>query len=128
MDASDLLDLDFEGSVTLDGVRLNIDVALQYLNAWFSGNGAAAIYNLMEDAATAEISRAQLWQWIRHGARLGDGQTVDVEMYRSLRDKEFNQLTQAGRQRYPEAAEVLDQLVLAKTFEPFLTLPAYAKL
>lgn len=128
VDAADLLDFDCGGSVTQGGVRLNIDVALQYLNAWFSGNGAAAIYNLMEDAATAEISRAQLWQWIRHGARLGDDQTVDAEMYRSLRDKEFNRLTQAGSQRYPEAAEVLDQLVLAKTFEPFLTLPAYARL
>ena len=125
---SDLLDLDFEGSVTHDGVRMNIDVGLQYLNAWFSGNGAAAIYNLMEDAATAEISRAQLWQWIRHGAKLDDGRPVNTEMYKRLRDEEYARLTSKGVQKYPEAVKTLDQLVLTDKFEPFLTLPAYKKL
>jgi malate synthase len=124
----DLLDLDFEGNVTHEGVRMNIDVALQYLNAWFSGNGAAAIYNLMEDAATAEISRAQLWQWIRHGAKLADGRTVNNEMYKNLRDEEYARLTSQGAQRYPEAVETLDKLVLTERFAPFLTLPAYEKL
>jgi malate synthase len=125
VDATDLLDTDFAGSVTADGVRLNVDVALQYLNAWLSGNGAAAIYNLMEDAATAEISRAQLWQSIRHGAALGGGGTVDADLYRRVRAEEFARLTEGGAQRYPEAAEILDALVLSESFEPFLTLPAY---
>ena len=126
--ASDLLDLDFPGAITQEGVRLNVDVALQYLNAWFSGNGAAAIYNLMEDAATAEISRAQLWQWIRHGARLDDGRPVNEEMYRNLRSAEFRRLTRNGKGRFQDAAEVLDALVLSPEFEPFLTLPAYQRL
>ncbi len=125
---ADLLDTDFPGSVTLEGVRLNVDVALQYLNAWLSGNGAAAIYNLMEDAATAEISRAQLWQWIRLGAKLPDGRAVDDELYRTLRDDELERLTEGGDGRYREAAEILDMVVLAETFMPFLTLPAYERL
>ena len=126
--AAELLDTDFPGNVTLDGVRLNVDVALQYLNAWLSGNGAAAIYNLMEDAATAEISRAQLWQWIRHGATLPDGTRVDSDLYRRLRDEEIGRLTGQGEGRYREAVEILDALVLADDFAPFLTLPAYERL
>ena len=125
---ADLLDTDFPGSVTLEGVRLNVDVALQYLNAWLSGNGAVAIYNLMEDTATAEISRAQLWQWIRLGAKLPDGRAVDDELYRTLRDDELQRLTERAEGRYREAAEILDMVVLAETFMPFLTLPAYERL
>ena len=82
----------------------------------------------MEDAATAEISRAQLWQWIRHGAKLDDGRPVNTEMYKRLRDEEYARLTSKGVQKYPEAVKTLDQLVLTDKFEPFLTLPAYKKL
>src|SRR5690606_11470941 len=77
-----------DGTITEAGVRLNVSVALQYLNAWLNGNGAAAINNLMEDAATAEISRSQLWQWIRHGAKLDDGRPVTRDLYTRIRQEE----------------------------------------
>jgi malate synthase len=111
------------GAVTEGGFRLNINVALQYLNSWLMGNGAAAIHNLMEDAATAEISRAQLWQWIRNAAKLSDGRTASADLYRQVRDEEMKGLGGGGRLR--ESAEILDGLVLAKDFPEFLTLPAY---
>ena len=123
--ARELLDLRIDAPVTLAGVRLNVDVALQYLDAWLDGNGAAAIYNLMEDAATAEISRAQLWQWIRHGVTTSDGRRVDAALYREVRDEELARLTAGGPRRYAQAAALLDRLVLADQLEPFLTVPAY---
>jgi len=113
------------GKITEAGFRLNVDVALQYLNSWLLENGAAAIYNLMEDAATAEISRAQLWQWIHHGAKLDDGRAASEELYRSTRDEQLARLTKEGPGRYKEAAQVLDSLVLTKEFQEFLPLPAY---
>ncbi len=114
-----------DGKITEAGFRLNVDVALQYINSWLLENGAAAIYNLMEDAATAEISRAQLWQWIHHGAKLDDGRPASEAMYRTTRDAQLARLTESGPGRYREAAEILDSLVLTKTFPEFLTLPAY---
>ncbi|MGZ6131694.1 MAG: malate synthase A [Myxococcaceae bacterium] len=114
-----------DGKITEAGFRLNVDVALQYINSWLLENGAAAIYNLMEDAATAEISRAQLWQWIHHGAKLDDGRVATEDLYRTTRDAQLARLTQEGPGRYREAAEVLDSLVLTQTFAEFLTLPAY---
>jgi malate synthase len=123
-DAAALVNTTIEGGrITEDGVRNNVSVALQYLNAWLLGNGAAAIYNLMEDAATAEISRAQLWQWIKNSAALVDGHTVTREMYEQVRNEELAKLGSEGR--YKEAADILDSLVLNDQFEPFLTLPAY---
>ena len=113
------------GQITEAGVRLNISVALQYLNAWLNGNGAAAINNLMEDAATAEISRSQLWQWIYHGAKLDDGQAVTAALYTRLRDAELAKLGGSAVGRYEESAELLDQLVLNPEFVEFLTFPAY---
>ncbi len=112
------------GKVTEAGFRTNINVALQYLQQWLGGNGAAAIHNLMEDAATAEISRAQLWQWIHDGARLDDGRTASAELYAKIRDEELKSLP--GDYRKP--VEVLDGLVTAKAFAEFLTLPAYKHL
>ncbi len=114
------------GEVTEAGARNNISVALQYLSAWLSGTGAAAIFNLMEDAATAEISRAQLWQWLRHGATLVSGETFSETHYRTLRDDELAKLGDAPH--LAAAAALLDTLVLEGTFAPFLTLGAYSRL
>ena len=113
------------GQITEGGVRLNVSVALQYINAWLNGNGAAAINNLMEDAATAEISRSQIWQWIRHGAKLADGRPVTRDLYRQIRDEELHKLGGPGAERYEEAAELLDKLILTDQFIEFLTLIAY---
>lgn len=110
-------------SITDGGVRMNVSVALQYIDSWLRGNGAAAINNLMEDAATAEISRAQIWQWIRTGSTTEDGEPITIERYRRTRDEELDRL---GRTPTLEAAAgVLNQLVESDEFIPFLTIPAY---
>jgi malate synthase len=119
-----------DGRVTEEGVRNNVSVALQYIEAWLAGNGAVAINNLMEDAATAEISRAQLWQWIRHRAPLeGDGE-MTPDVYCRIRDEEMEGLGRAREDtRDLECArQLLDDLVLGDEFGEFLTLPAYALL
>ncbi|HEX5591283.1 MAG TPA: hypothetical protein VFX65_13415, partial [Candidatus Limnocylindrales bacterium] len=118
------------GRITEAGVRLNVSVALQYLDAWLSGNGAAAINNLMEDAATAEISRSQLWQWRVTGAPLDDGRPLTAERYRAIRDEELAAIRGSGAAagRLDDAVGVLDALVLADEFEAFLTPRAYALL
>jgi malate synthase len=116
------------GTTTEEGLRSNVSVALQYVDSWLQGTGAAAINNLMEDAATAEISRAQLWQWRRHGATTPDGQAITAERYRTVREEELAKIGGPERGRLREAAEILDKLVLAEEFVPFLTLPAGAYL
>ncbi|MHB0948023.1 MAG: malate synthase A [Gemmatimonadaceae bacterium] len=129
-DAQKLLDLRVEGGqVTREGVRLNVNVALQYIAAWLAGQGAVAIHNLMEDAATAEISRTQLWQWVHRNARLADGGTVSAQMYQEIRDRELASLKGGAGVpgRYDEAAALLDQLVLGE-YEEFLTVPGYQRL
>ncbi|HYS09110.1 MAG TPA: malate synthase A [Myxococcales bacterium] len=113
------------GTITEAGVRNNISVALQYLSAWLGGNGAVAIFNLMEDAATAEISRAQLWQWVQNGAKLADGRTIDGPLYGKLRDEEVGKLPDSPQLR--QARKILDDLVQGE-FIDFLTLPAYEQL
>ncbi|HYZ89125.1 MAG TPA: malate synthase A [Myxococcales bacterium] len=124
--AEQLTDTRIPGSsVTDGGFHNNVDVALQYLNSWLSGNGAAAIHNLMEDAATAEISRAQLWQWVRNDAKLADGRTASRDFYKKVRDEELEKLGGKEQGRLREAAEILDSLVLSGEFAEFLTLPAY---
>lgn len=126
--AKDLISFDqTPGGVTEAGVRLNINVALQYLERWLSGVGAAAIHNLMEDAATAEISRAQLWQWIKHKVKLDTG-TMDAGVYERIRDSELSNLGGTSNGKYKDAAQILDALVLGGEFEEFLTIPAYLKL
>ena len=110
------------GVISEAGVRGNVSVALQYLNAWLGGTGAAAIFNLMEDAATAEISRAQLWGWREYGVVLETGETFTAELYERFRDDERAKLT---GEHLAEAAELLDRLVLDDAFAPFLTLEAY---
>jgi malate synthase len=118
------------GNVTEAGVRLNVSVALQYLDAWLGGNGAAAINNLMEDAATAEISRSQLWQWRTMGTRLDDGRSVTGGLYTAIRDESLAALGGpiGGNGHLPDAAELLDRLVLDDDFAEFLTQRAYSLL
>jgi len=128
-DPAALLDMRVDGGVVTEaGVRLNISVALQYLDQWLRGNGAAAINNLMEDAATAEISRSQLWQWRVSETPLDNGAPLTADRYRALRDQEMAALdaSQVGRLR--DAAQILDRLVLDDDFVEFLTLPAYERL
>jgi malate synthase len=110
------------GRVTLDGVRTNVDVGLRYIEAWLRGIGAVAIHNLMEDAATAEISRSQLWQWRENTVRLDDGTTFSAAKYEAIRDEVVAELSaDKGLTRLTDAVELLDHLVLG-TFEDFLTL------
>lgn len=133
--AKDLLNVTVPGGqCTEAGLRLNVSVALQYVSAWLCGHGAAAINNMMEDAATAEISRSQVWQWLRHGVTLADGRPVTAELVRQLLREETDKLREAaGEQvfrdrRGPEAAELLAELIFSDEFEEFLTVPAYARL
>jgi len=124
--AADLLNLHVDGGrITEAGVRQNISVALQYLDAWLGGNGAAAINNLMEDAATAEISRSQLWQWRTIRAQLDDDSIFDDQRYREIRDQEVARLGAGAYGHLADAVTLLDGLVLASTFAEFLTLGAY---
>jgi malate synthase len=121
--AADLLNAEIPNSaITENGLRNNINVGLQYLNAWLSGNGAAAIHNLMEDVATAEISRSQLWQWIWKVAKLDDGREITIPLYQKIRDEELAKLS---REKLKESAEILDKFVLNEKFTEFLTLEAY---
>jgi malate synthase len=121
--AGQLIDATVPGGMVTDGgVRTNVDVALRYLDAWLRGNGAAAIHNLMEDAATAEISRSQLWQWIEHGAEIDGGGKMTREYYQRVRAEALAALEQEGatEARFAEAAALLDTLVLG-AWEDFLT-------
>ncbi|MEP6469515.1 MAG: malate synthase A, partial [Chloroflexota bacterium] len=114
------------GQITEAGVRTNVSVALQYLASWLAGNGAAAINNLMEDAATAEISRSQLWQWRMHRADLDDGRPMSADLYAAIRDDEIGRLRASAPDfRWTDAAALLDDLVLSEEFTDFLTVPAY---
>jgi malate synthase len=127
--SAELLDFRIEGGrVTEEGARLNIEVALLYLDSWLQGVGAAAIHNLMEDTATAEISRTQLWQWLWNDVELDDGRRFTPELYRDLRDRELAKLGGPAKGRLRDAAEILDELVLSRELVPFLTLVAYPRL
>lgn len=124
--AGDLITLAIPNArITVEGIKGNIDVALQYIDHWLRGTGAVALHNLMEDAATAEISRAQLWQWIRHKAPLSDGRVMSSDLYVLFRNEVLARL---GQTAFASAAEILDGLVLDDEFAEFLTLPAYARL
>jgi malate synthase len=114
--------------VTEAGVRANVRVTLAYLDSWLRGVGAAAIDNLMEDAATAEISRSQLWQWRTTATSLDDGSALTSERYAAIRDEELARLGGPADGRLGEAAVVLDDLVAADEFPEFLTLMAYGRL
>jgi malate synthase len=125
----DLLEV-HKGPRTEEGLREDIRIGVQYLEAWLRGRGAVPLYNLMEDAATAEISRSQIWQWIKHGAKLDDGRTVTPDLFRQVLDQEMATLLDAdpdayARGRFPEAIEIFVDMSLSADFEEFLTLPAY---
>ncbi|MBS1991724.1 MAG: malate synthase A [Cyanobacteria bacterium SZAS LIN-2] len=123
---SQLIDFTVDGAkISEAGFRNNINVALQYIESWLRGVGAAAIHNLMEDAATAEISRAQLWQWIKNGEKLDDGRLITKELYSAVAAEELAKLTAENPGRYKEAAQILDDLVVNDRFVEFLTIPAY---
>jgi malate synthase len=120
-----------DGTRTEAGLRSNIRVGVQYIEAWLRGNGAVPLYNLMEDAATAEISRTQVWQWIKYGAKLDDGRTVTLSLFEQLLQDEMQKLRAAlGSEafdggRFQEAITLFHQLSTSEKLEPFLTIPAY---
>lgn len=112
-------------------MRHNIRVALQYIEAWISGNGCVPIYGLMEDAATAEISRASIWQWIRHSVSLSNGRVVTKELFETLLAEEIEAVKEEigadvfASGRFTEAAKLFSDMTTSEEFGDFLTLPAY---
>jgi malate synthase len=127
---ADLLAIDkTPGLVTAAGVRANIAVALRYFDAWLGGTGAAAIFNLMEDAATAEIARCQIWQWIHHATPMADGGVVTANLVRSIMDEELAALRAqpfSDQARITAAAGIFEQNALAEDLPAFFTTGAYA--
>lgn len=133
--ASDLLDFRPETPITEAGLRNNISVGIQYLGAWLAGNGCVPVFNLMEDAATAEISRSQIWQWIRSDkGKLEDGRRVTKELFRQLLAEELAKVKDSlGEEawaagRYAEGAELFERITADDTYVEFLTLPAYQRI
>jgi len=127
--AKDLLDFAPSEPITEAGLRQNISVGVQYLEAWLRGHGAVPLFNLMEDAATAEISRAQVWQWIRHSrGLLDDGRKVTKELFRRVLDEELAKVRRFASDRFDVARELFDQITTDDEFVEFLTLPGYEKL
>jgi len=123
--AADLLAVP-AGDITEAGLRWNIDVGIQYLEAWMRGNGCVPIYNLMEDAATAEICRAQVWQWVKHGAKLDDGRAVTAELVkRTIADVAEGLRGSIGGEQLARAARTYEQMMTSADFPEFLTLVAY---
>ena len=132
--AADLLKFEPEQPITEKGLRLNINVAIQYIGAWLAGQGAVPIFNLMEDAATAEISRSQVWQWIRSPkGRLDDGRKVTKDMVAAMIPEEMAKIRELlgasfAEGKYDDAAKIFADLVNNDTFVEFLTLPAYERI
>ena len=128
--AKDLLAVP-DGDITEEGLRWNIDVGLRYVGSWLEGSGCVPIYNLMEDAATAEICRAQVWQWVKHGAKMSDGRVVDAAFVRKALAEQTEKLknemgaARFASSRYGEASGILEKLMTAPEFREFLTLAAY---
>jgi malate synthase len=129
--AVDLLTIP-EGHITENGLRLNLDVGIQYMAAWLAGNGCVPIYNLMEDAATAEISRSQIWQWLHNdGTKLDDGREITPELVSTMLPAVLTDIKQmVGPEHYQhskfnEASELFQQIILDDQYTEFMTLPAY---
>jgi malate synthase len=124
------------GERTEEGLRSNINVGIQYISSWLRGNGAAGIYGLMEDAATAEIARGQVWQWIHHSAELDDGRTVTPDVVRELATSELEKIREEigddewfEKEGRPDLSRsVFERVALSDDFVEFLTLPAYEEL
>ncbi|WP_437398009.1 malate synthase A [Flagellimonas lutimaris] len=131
--AADLITVP-SGTVTENGIRKNISVGIMYLESWLRGNGCVAINNLMEDAATAEISRTQIWQWLKFNVRLDDGRKLSDELYRSLLDEEIAKIRHLVGEgnihntKFDEATALFDKLVRTNEFEEFLTTKAYREI
>jgi malate synthase len=129
--AKDLLDVRVPGGTVTDaGLRTNIRVGIQYIESWLRGTGAAALYNLMEDAATAEIARSQIWQWVHHGTTLHEGPRVTRELVRRIADEELARIQrEAGPAfdagRFADARQLFEYVALTEPFVEFLTIPAY---
>ena len=128
--AGDLLQVP-DGTITENGLRQNISVGIQYVESWLGGTGCVPLYNLMEDAATAEICRAQVWQWLKHGASITDGPTIDTALVDRILSEQMERIKEeVGDERfanghYQDACELFDQLIKQDEFSEFLTLPAY---
>jgi malate synthase len=116
-----------EGTITEQGIRNNIEVGIRYIESWLRGNGAVAIHNLMEDAATAEISRSQLWQWMFASAITDRGEIVTHHWIEELLDEEFARLERFDGDRFEDARDIFEEVTMAQDFPSFLTLPAYAR-
>jgi malate synthase len=114
-----------EGTITEQGIRNNIEVGIRYIESWLRGNGAVAIHNLMEDAATAEISRSQLWQWMYASAITDEGEIITHQWIEELLDEEFARLERFDGDRFEDARDIFEEVTLAQDFPSFLTLPAY---
>ena len=120
-----------EGTITEDGIRKNINVGILYIESWLRGNGAAAIYNLMEDAATAEISRTQVWLWLKNKITISNGETFNLKYYENIKYQEIEKIKNHVGQdkfdngKFKKAIQLFDELVLNNEFEEFLTLSAY---
>ncbi|MEV8132654.1 malate synthase A [Pseudarthrobacter oxydans] len=115
------------GTITEQGIRNNIEVGIRYIESWLRGNGAVAIHNLMEDAATAEISRSQLWQWMFASAITDRGEIVTHHWIEELLDEEFARLERFDGDRFEDARDIFEEVTMARDFPSFLTLPAYAR-
>jgi len=134
--ARDLTDFRPEAPITEAGLRNNINVGIHYLGSWLAGNGCVPIHNLMEDAATAEISRSQVWQWIRSpNGKLEDGRKVTVELVRELSAQELEKVKQAvggevgaNTKPYDRAAQIFEEMSTSEQFTDFLTLPLYEEI
>ena len=116
-----------QGTITEAGIRLNIEVGIRYIESWLRGNGAVAIHNLMEDAATAEISRSQLWQWIHSHAITEHGDIISREWVQDMLDEEFARLERFDGDRFADARSIFEEVTLTEEFPTFLTIPAYAR-
>src|SRR5487761_669900 len=131
--AADLLAVP-KGTISEAGLRQNLNVGIGYIEAWLRGSGCVPLYHLMEDAATAEISRAQVWQWIRHKAKLADGRTVDLALCRTILDEELQKLKTTfgdearAKGRFKDAAQLFLSLIEAPRFPEWLTIPAYERI
>lgn len=120
-----------QNDITEQGLRQNLKVGIQYVESWLRGNGCVPLYNLMEDAATAEISRSQVWQWLHHNASLADGRAITNELYSQMLEEEMDAIREEiGKDafengRFPEAVKLFDKMIRGDKFREFLTLPAY---